>query len=67
MIFAIAKEALVTEINSGKFISKYNLKAASSVNTSLAKLFNDELVCKTENGYIVYDRFMAIWLRQQLF
>lgn len=64
---AIAKERIVKEINAGDFISKYKLKATSSVNTSLKKLIANELVYKSEDGYIVYDRFMAIWLREQLF
>ena len=67
LIKAIAKKGTVSEINSNEFITKYNLKAASSVNTSLAKLLTEELVYKSSNGYIVYDRFMAIWLREQVF
>ena len=43
------------------------LKAASSVNSALKNLINIELVYKTKDGYIVYDHFMAIWLRQQIF
>ena len=62
---AIAKEGIVTEINSGKFISKYKLKAASSINTALAKLIDKEIVYKDTQGYIIYDRFMSIWLRRQ--
>ena len=67
LIKAIAKEGCVKEINSGEFIAQYRLKAASSVNTALRKLLDHELVYKTAEGYIVYDRFMAIWLRQQPF
>lgn len=67
LIKAIAKEKCVKEINSGVFISTYKLKAASSVNTALKKLINKELIYKTPEGYIVYDRFMSIWLRQQLY
>lgn len=67
LIKAIAKEHLVKEINSGEFIAQYKLKAASSVNTTLKKLVHNELVYKSDDGYIVYDRFMAIWLREQLF
>lgn len=63
LIKAIAKEVVVAEINSGDFISKYALKGASSVNSALKKLIDKELVYKTSKGYIVYDRFMAIWLR----
>ena len=62
---AIAKERRVKEVNSGDFIARYGLKAASSVNTALKKLIDRELVYKTPDGYIVYDRFMAIWLRRQ--
>ena len=67
LIKAIAKSGKVSEINSSEFIAKYKLKAASSVNTSLAKLLSDELIYKSDAGYIVYDRFMAIWLRKQVF
>ncbi len=67
LIKAVAKEGKVTEINSNKFITKHNLKAASSVNTSLSKLLDEELIYKSEASYIVYDRFMAIWLQKQLF
>lgn len=65
LLKAIAKEGCVREINAGEFIFKYNLKAASSVNTSLKKLVDKELVYKSSEGYIVYDRFMAIWLLSQ--
>lgn len=65
LVKAIAKERVVPEINAGAFISKYKLKAASSVNTALRTLTKMEMVYRTENGYIVYDRFFAIWLRQQ--
>lgn len=63
LLKAVAKEGVVAEINSGDFISKYALKGASSVNSALKKLINNELIYKTSKGYIVYDRFMAIWLR----
>lgn len=61
---AIAKEGAVSEINSGAFISKYSLRAASSVNTALKKLLDREIVYKTPDGYIIYDRFMSIWLKR---
>ena len=64
---AIAKERMVTEINAGAFIAKYRLKAASSVNTALRTLLKKEMVYKSDNGYTIYDRFMAIWLRRQAY
>lgn len=65
LLKAIAQAECVREINSGEFIARYHLKAASSVNSSLKKLINNELVYKTSTGYVIYDRFMDIWLRQQ--
>ena len=64
LLKAIAKEGAVAQINSGEFISKYNLKAASSVKSSLDKLIDKELVYKSEKGYVIYDRFMSIWLQR---
>ena len=37
------------------------------MNSALKRLIDREMVYKTADGYIVYDRFMAIWLRQQPF
>lgn len=67
LLKAIAKEGTVSEITAGDFIAKYNLKAASSVKTSLTKLLDKELAYKDSDGYIVYDRFMSIWLSRQIF
>jgi AAA+ ATPase superfamily predicted ATPase len=75
LLKAIAREGKVYRINSNEFIAKHRLKGASSVNTSLRKLIDRELVYKTVDRstasahsfgstvYSVYDRFMAVWLR----
>ena len=62
---AIAKEKVVAQINSGDFITKYRLKNASSVSRALKKLIDNELVYKSENGYVIYDRFLGLWLCNQ--
>jgi len=62
LLRAIAKEKIVAQINSGEFIAKYNLKTASSVNRALQKLIDNELIYRTEKGYIVYERFLGLWL-----
>lgn len=67
LLKAIAKEGIVSEINSGKFIQKYNLRAASSVNTALKRLIKNEIVYKTPKGYIIYDRFMNEWLKSLIY
>lgn len=67
LLKAIAIEGCVAEIQSGRFIGKYHLKAASTVHGALRKMLDNELVYKTDEGYIVYDRFMGEWLRRQRF
>lgn len=64
LLKAIAKEEIVDEINSSTFIKKYDLKGASSINVALKSLINKEFVLKEPQGYIVYDRFLAIWLKR---
>ena len=64
LLKAIAAEGCVAEITGGKFISKYGLKAASSVSAALKALKAADLVYRTEAGYIVYDRLFGIWLSQ---
>ena len=65
LLKAIAKEGRVINILSGVFITKHNLNAASSVKGALKRLIDDEQIYKDADGYIVYDRFMAEWLRKQ--
>lgn len=67
LLKAIAQEGCVKEVLAGDFISKHKLRAASSASAALKKLINNELVYQTADGYIVYDRFMGEWLRNQVF
>ncbi|MBB3188405.1 AAA family ATPase [Microbacter margulisiae] len=62
LLKAVAKEKIVTQINAGQFISKYGLKNVSSITRALNKLLEKELIYKSERGYMVYDRFLGIWL-----
>lgn len=65
LLKAVAREGVVAEVNANSFIKKYNLKGASSVNTALKALIDKEFVLKQTDGYVVYDRFMDRWLKQQ--
>ena len=62
LLRAIAKNGIVTAPTNGTFISQYNLKAASTVNSAMKVLMAKELIYKGEKGYRVYDRFLSIWL-----
>ena len=63
LLRAVAAEGRVKQPTAGDFVKKYHLRSASSVQRALAGLVEDEYLYPTDEGYIVYDRFMAIWLR----
>lgn len=50
---------------SGKFIREHNLSGASSVKAALKVLLDKELVYRKPQGYVIYDRFMDLWLKRQ--
>lgn len=64
LLKAVAKEGRVEEPMSGLFIRTHNLKSSSSVQRSLEYLNKEEYLYHTDKGYIVYDRFFGIWLRE---
>jgi hypothetical protein len=59
---AIAKEGLAKNITSTKFIKKYNLNSASSVQSAIRLLLKNDLVTQSDGVYRVYDYFFAEWL-----
>ena len=61
---AVAKEKIVTNPSSSRFIEKSSGLAASSVAAALKSLTDNEYLYKDENGIIVYDRFMSLWLER---
>ena len=63
LLKAIASEGIVDKPTGGKFIRHHNLTSASVVQSSLRGLLEKEIVYRTRRGYIIYDRFMSIWLK----
>ena len=64
LLKAIAKADRVKSPQSGEFIRQCELPSASSVKTALTVLVDKDLVYQNADGYIVYDRFFALWLKQ---
>ena len=64
LLKAIAKDSIVAQPTSGKFIKEHKLSGASSVKAALKVLEDKELVYRTNEGYIIYDRFMDLWLKR---
>lgn len=64
LLKAIASEGIVKEPTGSKFISQHNMLSPSIVQSALRGLLDKEIVYRTPQGYIVYDRFMSIWLKR---
>ena len=64
LLKAIAKEGIVAQPTAGRFINSHNLSGASSTKAALKVLENKELVYRKPEGYIIYDRFMDLWLKR---
>ena len=62
LLKAIAQARTVAQPQSMDFIQRYSLPNASSVKSALDVLVDKDLVYRTPEGYIVYDRFMGLWL-----
>lgn len=62
---ALSVEGKIEKPQSNDFIIKYGLPAASTVNSSLKRLVEDDIVLLNKKEYSIYDRFLMIWLRQR--
>ena len=59
---AIAKEGMAHNVTSSRFVKKYNLNSASSVQSAVKLLLKNDLITQSDNGYRVYDYFLSEWL-----
>lgn len=59
---ALAKEGNATNVTSSRFIKKYNLNSASSVQAAIKLLLKNDIITQNDNVYRVYDRFLSEWL-----
>lgn len=64
LLIAIAKDSCVAQLQANDFIRKHELPSASSIKKALAVLQDKDLVYQTPKGYIVYDRFLDLWLKR---
>ena len=64
LLRAVAAENVVSAPTGKAFLSGHSLGAASTVASAIENLVGRELLYKSENGYMVYDRLFGIWLRR---
>ena len=62
---AVAADGLVSAPTGKDFIGRHSLGAASTVSSAVEALVERELLYRTENGYVVYDRLFGEWMRRE--
>ena len=62
VLYAIASEVSIKEIQGKTFLTKYQLGAASTVKTAVKSLMEKELLIDNNGEYQIYDRFFGLWL-----
>ena len=60
---AVAADGIVAAPTGKGFLERHSLGAASTVASVVEALVEKELLYRTENGYVVYDRLFGEWLR----
>ena len=61
---AIAHAEVVDQPLGNEFLKRFDLPSASSVKSALSVLVDKDLVYQTPKGYIIYDRFLGLWLKR---
>lgn len=61
---AIAKEGVARKVTSMKFVKQYNLGSASSVQSAVRLLLQNDLITQEDGCYRVYDYFFSTWLSE---
>lgn len=62
LLRAVARDGVVAEPQSADFIARHSLPASSTVGSVLKNLVERDLLYRSENGYVVYERFFREWL-----
>ena len=63
LLKAVAREGVAQDLTSAAFITRHNLRAPSSVSMALERLLDKEMLCRKDDGYMVYDQLFGLWLK----
>ena len=64
LLVAVSREGKAKQITGAAFVKRYHLSSASSVQKSAQTLMEKQLLTHHQGVYEVYDKFMALWLRE---
>ena len=62
LLYAIAIDGLAEKITSSEFIKRHNLPSASSVQASIKKLLDSDLVTEVNKSYQLTDKLFSMWI-----
>lgn len=65
VLIAIAKEGKARRVMSGEFLKRWHLPTASSVQNSIRRLIDRNLIVEAGGVYSVDDKLLGLWLRRQ--
>ena len=63
---AIAEAGKAKQITSGKFVKRYGLVSPSAVKSAVKALLDKDWVTQNKDVYQVYDKFLELWLKQNV-
>ena len=62
LLVAVSREGKARQITGSRFIKRYHLASASSVQKAASALLEKQLLTQHQGVYEVYDKFLALWL-----
>lgn len=65
LLIAIAKEGKANGITSMSFIKRHSLKSPSTVQSAAKALYDNEVITKEDDAYLIYNRLLALWIRKK--
>ena len=66
LLYAIAADGKASQITSSSFIKRHKLASASSVQSAVKKLVENDYVVEDYKQYRVSDRFFSMWMQRLL-
>lgn len=64
VLIALGKEGQTSSVTSGAFIRKYHLNSASTVQSAIRGLLDNDYITQEQGKYHIYDIFLSYWLQQ---
>lgn len=64
LLYAIAAEGVASRVTSVDFVKRHGLLSASSIQSAVKQLLNQNLITEIHKEYSVTDKFFALWINR---